>query len=156
MKYSRIGGLLPLLMGFLLVLGKAGYGQSDWETLFYDDFQSGITEQWELQEGWSVIQVDTSYVLAGEGHYWANCKQGSTWLDYSFKCKVNIQYGAMHVNFRLSERGRYMLGLSTDQIYLVRDDFWGTYTDLTSFLVSPDLRNVADNLETAAQMSERR
>jgi len=120
------------LVCFLILISplSTGFAQSDWEQLFYDDFQDGTTDNWELQEGWSILQLDTNYVLAGENHFWANCKTGSSWIDYSFKCKLNIQQGAIHLNFRVSERGRYMLGLSLEGIILTRDDLWGDYTEL--------------------------
>ncbi|MEN8204144.1 MAG: T9SS type A sorting domain-containing protein [Bacteroidota bacterium] len=132
MKKCRMQWLVLVHLILFISIGFTASAQSNWEQLFYDDFQSGYAENWTLQEGWSVFQADTNYMLAGENHYWASCKYGTTWLDYSFKCKVNIQHGAIHLNFRQSDRGRYMFGLSSDQITLVRDDFWGTYTELTT------------------------
>ncbi|MEN8230341.1 MAG: T9SS type A sorting domain-containing protein [Bacteroidota bacterium] len=122
------------LVCFLIFISpvSTGLAQSDWEQLFFDDFQSGNSDNWTLQEGWSIFQLDTNYLLAGENHFWANCKTGSAWIDYSFKCKLNIQYGAIHLNFRKSDRGRYIFGLSKDQLYLTRDDLWGEYTELVS------------------------
>jgi photosystem II stability/assembly factor-like uncharacterized protein len=82
------------------------------------------------------MQEELNTYLVGENHCWANCQTGLEWYDYSFRSKVNIRQGTMHVNFRMNDRGRYFMGISEDWIYLTRDNDWGTYTDLGSAEVS--------------------
>jgi len=120
---------LTILWIFMLNVTMC-YPQDSWEQVFFDDFQSGEADNWTLEEGWSVQEENGNYVLLGEGHTWARCSVGHEWTDYSFKCGVKIQQGAIHVNFRVSERGRYFLSLSQEEIRLTRDSLWGHYREL--------------------------
>jgi len=120
--------LLKIIL--LLMYSSISYSQSTWEELYSEDFESGYAEDWNLDPGWMVNQVNDNYVLMGENHYWANCTIGKDWFDYSFRSKLNIQQGAIHINFRLSDRGRYLVGISQEGISLTRHDLWETFTDL--------------------------
>ena len=106
------------------------FSQSDWEVVFSDDFEQGNADNWTLDNGWSLMQVESNFVLQGVNHSWATCNTGSFWTDYKFRCKFRYDQGDMHLNFRLSPQGRYMVGIYDGAIALTRDDGWGTYTTL--------------------------
>jgi len=84
---------------------------------FADDFEDGNADEWDLESGWSIIQKDDDYILNGVGHKWANT--GSVnWGDYTFETDIKLIQGGVHVNFRLSEKGRYFLGFNGEGLYL--------------------------------------
>jgi photosystem II stability/assembly factor-like uncharacterized protein len=120
---------MPITMLFALPLWPC-FSQSDWEVIFFDDFEQGNTHNWALEDGWSLSQDESNYVLEGVNHYWANCLEGSYWRDYDFRCKFRYFQGGMHLNFRVSGQGRYMLGIRDEEMYLTRDNSWGNYTDV--------------------------
>jgi photosystem II stability/assembly factor-like uncharacterized protein len=123
---------MALLLAALLFPFIGAYPQSGWETLFYDNFDEGHADQWILDEGWSIRPSGEGFELAGENHHWARCRQGTEWYDYNFAFSINRQAGGIHVNFRVSNKGRYMLGFSGEELYLTRDLQWGNYTPLES------------------------
>ncbi len=118
------------LAGILLILLLPVISQTQWEPLFYDNFDILQQEYWSLEEGWSHQQLEGNGVLEGLNHSWARCTQGQHWTDYRFLCKLMLQKGACHINFRVSDLGRYFLGIHSEGIYLTRDNLWGTYTPL--------------------------
>ncbi|MBN2697956.1 MAG: hypothetical protein JXR52_03970, partial [Bacteroidales bacterium] len=120
----------------IIIHCATGYSQGPWEQLFFDDFQSGHADNWNLEEGWQVHLETGNYMLRGENHSWANCNLGSEWYDYSFKTSIKIQQGSVHVNFRLSEIGRYFLEMNLEEIRLTRDSLWGQYRELDTRAVS--------------------
>ena len=125
--------LLPAL------LHSPCFAQSDWVEVFFDDFEQGNADNWTLDEGWSLTQVASNFVLEGVNHTWASCNTGSFWTDYKFRCKFRFTQGEMHLNFRLSPQGRYIVGLSEGAIGLTRDDGWGAYTLLDEVPVNLQL-----------------
>jgi len=134
--FRCFGGLLLPFALFLAMLHSPCFSQSEWEEIFFDDFEQGNTDNWSLEEGWSLTQTESNYVLEGVNHYWAGCLQGSYWSDYDFQCKFLYSQGSMHMNFRMSGRGRYMIAIYDEGIGLTRDDSWGTYTPLGSAAVN--------------------
>ena len=80
---------------------------------FEDDFEDGDADGWQLDEGWSVIQESGNYVLQGIGHQWARAGSES-WGDYTFQSRIRLLQGAVHVNFRVCNEGRYYLGFSPE------------------------------------------
>ena len=123
--------LIFLLVGTLSFPDHT-FSQVNWESLFYDDFDTGSADRWELEEGWSIQPSGSGFALAGEDHYWARCREGIEWYDYNFAFSINRHAGAIHVNFRVSDKGRYMLGFTGGEMYLNRDLNWRDYTTLES------------------------
>ena len=97
--FRSFGGLLLLFAMPLAMLHSPCFSQSNWEEIFFDDFEQGNTDNWTLEEGWTLAQTGSNYVLEGVNHYWANCLHGSYWTDYEFQCKFLYTQGNMHMNF---------------------------------------------------------
>lgn len=129
-----------LQLALLVMLPAYGFSQSDWEQILFDDFTDGTAYKWILEEGWNIVHDDSNYFMAGEDHFWANCASGDHWTDYVFRCHVKLIQGYMHINFRISDQGRYMLGIGTEELYLTRDNDWGKYTPLEAlpFTINPE------------------
>jgi len=106
---------------FLLLLLSFGAASAQEETrLYYQDFESGWPEEWEMDSGWDITESDKGLSLAGQGHTWNTLSSGS-WEDYRFRFHLKLDSTAtLHANFRLAGPKRYFIGLNQNQLYLVR------------------------------------
>ncbi len=98
---------------------------------FKDDFEQGTATNWDIEEGgWSVVPDNGNYVLQGIGHKWA--RAGSVnWSNYTFQSRIKLEQGAVHVNFRNGEEGRYFLALHQGGLELSKQfNFWREFNDL--------------------------
>jgi len=114
-------------LGLFVLSINISYSQSAWDTLFYDDFTGGSSENWTLEEEWQVVQSGDNYFLKGLNHHWARCNTGGLWSDYGFTSKIRIVSETMHINFHVGDEWRYFLGFSKDGFYLdkqVGDQFF--------------------------------
>jgi photosystem II stability/assembly factor-like uncharacterized protein len=100
---------------------------------FEDDFDDGNLDKWIMEdEGWSIISDEGNNILSGSGHSWINAGLDS-WEDYTFESQVKLLQGLVHVNFRVSDEGRYFLGFSEGGLYLGKQfNQWSEFTDLIS------------------------
>ena len=70
-------------------------------------------------------------VLRGSGHAWARAGN-PLWSDYTFQARIRLLEGTLHTNVRVSDDGRYFLGLNEGGLYLKKQfDQWSTFADLT-------------------------
>jgi hypothetical protein len=100
---------------------------------FYDDFEDGKANDWDLQTGWSVELEGSNYVLSGSGpDTFATLESGSNWTDYSLKTKIMLIDGGANVYYRVSDNGRYFIALDEGGLQLRKESAWGTIFDLTS------------------------
>jgi len=79
--------------------------------LFQDNFEDGITENWELESGWEIKSEKNNYILSGSGHRWAS-PNVSGWTDYTIEADIKIIRGSLHFNIRHNTEGifsRYFL-----------------------------------------------
>jgi len=128
--------ITSFLILYILLLPFNSFTQA----LFHDDFQNRNTYyHWQLDSGWQIDADDSNYFLFGEGHAWAHLKQGQEWDSYTFRCRMKLVEGDIHLNFRLNQNGqfsRYFVGLSPEGVYLnkqVGDQFTGLAENRTSF-----------------------
>ncbi len=99
---------------------------------FVDSFEVGGADKWQLEEGWSVIQESGNCVLQGTGHRWARAGSES-WANYTFQTRLKLLQGAIHVNFRNCNEGRYFLGFREDGLSLIKQfNQWAEFADLTA------------------------
>ena len=99
--------------------------------LFFDDFESDGLQGWDFSnvagqpsmEGWFTASQEENGVLIGSGHNWANARtalaQNMT-LQLRLRAETAAENTFFHINFRMSEHGRYFL--STDEIHQEPDD----------------------------------
>lgn len=97
---------------------------------FADNFKGNVADAWELESGWRVEQEERNYLLCGEGHNWARLRKGEDWTNYSFQFRLKLLRGAIHANYRVSERGRYFIGFHEEGLYLKKEAPWGEFLDL--------------------------
>jgi len=100
------------------------------EVLLADSFEDGIADGWELEPGWRVEREDGNYVLSGEGHSWVRLETGLDWTDYSFRFRLKLIRGGIHLNYRVSSEGRYFIGFGEEGVYLNKETPWGNFFDL--------------------------
>jgi M6 family metalloprotease-like protein len=100
--------------------------------LFSDDFEHGVTDVWDLERGWGVERHRVGYYLSGVEHSWARLRIGREWSNYSFQCHLKLVRGAVHLNYRLSDEGRYFIGFREGIIYLKKEAPWGEFFDLAA------------------------
>jgi hypothetical protein len=93
------------------------------EVLFFDNFQSGNTDRWQVGFGWVVqqdgnvytfdtVQPGLSYVMGGGG-----------WQNYILRGQVFLEEGTMAMSLYLSPEGRYLLAYNTDGLYILKEVF---------------------------------
>lgn len=77
----------------------------DWKTLFRDDFEQGLTSQWQLgsSEGpnadWKIEKEGSNSVISAEGGSWLLLPYGS-WGDFRLKVGIKILQGGLHIHYR--------------------------------------------------------
>ncbi len=91
-------------------ISSQAFAQEGWTVLFQDNFEDGNANEWQLDAGWEIEEEDGNYVLSGSGHTWATLNAEHNWTDYSFKIKVKLIEGNVHLNYRVSDSGRYFIG----------------------------------------------
>ena len=113
MRIKTLISTLIIFMFFLLHPAKA-------ETqIFYDDFNSGI-DNWDLEQGWSVISDNGNQVLQGIQHTFA-----ATYLEGApnkLELKLKLLQGSIHINIRSKPTpeglNRYFIGLNEGGGYI--------------------------------------
>ncbi|MFQ5922730.1 MAG: hypothetical protein ACE5M4_07780, partial [Anaerolineales bacterium] len=112
------------------------------EILYSEDFEDGQARDWTLEPGWQVSQEGGNFVLHGQGHRWANLTQGATWGNYSFRFRLKLLSGAVHINYRLGEDGqftRYFFGFHEGGLHLQKQiDDNSTFISETEQFHRPD------------------
>ena len=119
--------LISLLEFLLLIFSVPAIGQ---EVTFIDNFESGVTEGWILEPGWQLQRDQHNNVLSGEGHSWARLQRGQKWTDYSYRLRLKLIRGRIHLNYRVSDEGRYFIGFLEDGLYLNKEAPWGKFFEL--------------------------
>jgi hypothetical protein len=126
-KKSRWVIILVVISLMIIILGcvffpseeQQSLEETETKTLFYENFENG-SQDWNLEEGWSLEKIDNNTVLKGSGHKWATLKNRS-WDNYTFKAKFKLIQGTIHFNYRRSisnGHNRYFIGISTGELYL--------------------------------------
>ena len=100
------------------------------EALYSENFEDGKAQDWELEGNWKVIQDrDGNFVLRGQGHEWARYL-GDSWGDYTFKLRLKLVRGRIHLNFRNADCLRYFIGVQEERIDLNKTQPCGTHREL--------------------------
>ena len=100
------------------------------EVLYSEDFEDGKAQDWQLEGSWKVIRDrDGNFVLHGQGHEWATYL-GESWGDYTFKLRLKLIRGRIHLNFRNAHCLRYFIGVQEDRIDLNKTQPCGTHREL--------------------------
>lgn len=100
--------------------------------LFTDAFEGNVAKRWVLEKGWRTEAHKGRSVLCGEGHRWARLRTETRWTDYSARYRIKLFAGGMHCCYRVSDQGRYFVGLREDSVYLHKETPWGTFFDLAA------------------------
>jgi hypothetical protein len=91
-------------------------------TPFIERFDGPAEARWDLEEGWRIDRVEGNLVLAGEGPpSRAQLNAGESWTDYSFKSRVKVSSGKVHISYRVSEGGRYFISHSGGKLILYKE-----------------------------------
>jgi len=99
-----------LFLIFFFILSPSLQAQTGWIQFFQDDFEDGNADGWLLESGW-VVEVDAgNLILSGFSHAWARLQYPPNWNNFSFKLKVKLIQGTVHLNYQYSDRGRYFIG----------------------------------------------
>ena len=83
-----------------------------------------------MESGWSIQKDGSNYLLGGSGHKWASLSNHS-WTDYRVVFRLKLDSGTIHLNYRISENGRYFVGFSDWGLYITRQ-VNDNFTDLTN------------------------
>lgn len=119
---SRIPRTLSLSLPLVLLLTQPTFAQTNEEVYFFDDFEYGNADGWELGPGWQVEDDDGNYVLSGSGQNWPPTLRGEyTWRNYSLKAKIKLITESVQVNYRFNVNSeRYIIRLNLGKIDLAK------------------------------------
>ncbi len=123
--------ILVIFFGVLALTGSVP-AFAEQEVLYSENFEAGTAESWELEQGWRVENDEGNFVLSGEGHHWARLQRGQDWADYTFRARLKLIRGGIHLNYRVSENGRYFIGFREDGVYLNKETPWGKFFELAA------------------------
>jgi hypothetical protein len=95
------------------------------EVLYAENFDDYLAQDWELEPGWTVTEKG---VLRGEGHSWARYKEVD-WQDFrvQFRLRIEEEGSRIHLNYRVSNEGRYYIGFHAGGLYLSKEAPGGTF-----------------------------
>jgi hypothetical protein len=119
---------------FPLAAGYGQVGEVGQPVVYYEDFNDGQAQGWELERGWK-LQEDA---LVGRAHFWARYLRGH-WKNMSLFFSFNVLRQGMHANVRVSEIGRYAVGfrVEDDQIHIyLFKEFWNVQPTVFRDLVA--------------------
>ncbi|MEE8363893.1 MAG: hypothetical protein V3S18_07475 [Dehalococcoidia bacterium] len=87
-------------------------------TLYSEDFDDGTAAGWTLESGWEVVEeASGNRALRGLGHVWASY-EGDAWGDFTFKFRLKLVRGTIHINYRMRDCARYFIGFSESTLSL--------------------------------------
>ena len=124
MKNRRVSSI-ALAFIILLVMLSLPVDVASQQVVYYEDFEDGQAQDWNLDPSWQVIRVDGNYVLSGEGHFWA--KFPGQFDDYRLSMRLMLRNGTLHVNYRMNDTGRYFIGVEQGGSYLNKQYFPNTF-----------------------------
>ncbi len=103
-----------------------GYAQEPEQ--YREDFDDGQARGWRLDPEWGLEAVEDGYVLTGIGHTWATYEAGR-WQDSHVRFRLMLleEGSVIHLNYHLSDEGRYFIGFGADGLYLSKEAPWGTF-----------------------------
>lgn len=114
------------------------YGESDAFEIkespnFFDDFEDGNADGWDLGSGWQVEKDGSNFVLSGSYPDWSMTTRGkNTWKNYSLKARIKLIEGDGQVNYCKNSPLRYIVGFRLHTIWLTKRTRLGNYEDLAS------------------------
>ncbi len=103
------------------------------EGLYKEDFDDESAQDWELEEGWLV----DGGVLRGSNHNLARYT-ASEWDDSRVRFWLWIEENStIYFNYRLSEKGRYLIAFHSEGINLSKESSWGTLHEELAISYAP-------------------
>ncbi len=118
--------LLSVLIQVITCVHHTLRAQDQEILLFEENFDNAQLQDWELEAGWII----NDGMLKGSGHSWARTFAGP-WQDFRLQFRLNLQYGRIHLVYRLNDTGRYFIGFHEYGSYLNKQYWPDTFIDLT-------------------------
>jgi photosystem II stability/assembly factor-like uncharacterized protein len=97
------------------------------EVVYQEDFEDRQAQDWRLDPGWQVIQVDGNYVLAGTGAQWA--RNDNSYNDYRLSFRLKIIKGGLNISFRNNNTGRYLVRFDAQGSRLSKQNWAGKFVE---------------------------
>ncbi len=144
-----------ILSALILTLGiqlfhLAASAQGQEALLYQQDFEEAQAQGWELEPGWRVIQDAQDWVLAGEGHQWAQSGRSYTG-DFRVQFQLKVLQGRIHLVYRLNDIGRYFIGFSEEGSSLHKQYWPDTFQDGLAGSNAPHTLGVWHQVEIVGQ-----
>jgi hypothetical protein len=119
------------------------------QKIYRENFDDEKPQDWELERGWIVRHGK----LIGRGHTWATYSVGK-WRNFRFSFRLWImEKSIVHVNCRLSDKGRYFIGFHGSGLYLSKEAPMGTFNENLARSRVPHGSNRWYNIEIVADGS---
>ena len=100
--------------------------------LLREDFQDGDALGWQVEAGWYVLANGQRRMAAAGGEAWAWYAEGLGWSRYGVRLAFLAQQGPLGVSVAVGQGGRYVVQLSEDGVFLLRDAPYGSVQALGS------------------------
>ena len=91
--------------------------------IFFDNFQTGSADQWEVGYGWVVQQNNDIFTFDTVQHGLSYVKGGGDWQNYILRGQVRLSEGTFAVSIYLCSTGRYLLAYNADGLYVIKEIF---------------------------------
>lgn len=114
------------MISFLYMILSPSYSQEGWSQLFFDNFENGTADKWDLyldsdDASWEVTEDNGGFVLTGLN--WNSASPVSIgsnpWSDYSFRFRLKLIEKHVFIQFRSSEMGNYYLTFGVSMLSLI-------------------------------------
>jgi photosystem II stability/assembly factor-like uncharacterized protein len=110
-QHSFLKLFLMICLAACLALSGVVHAQEIAEALVVDMNFEGDTSGWQLEQGWSVDEIEGGHALRGSGHAWARFSEGP-WADYHYTFRLKLDPNAsLHANIRVTGAARYFITL---------------------------------------------
>ena len=115
----RLSGLL--IVSVIASWGAAAFAADPpgWQVLYREDFERGTAPGWTEDGRWTVEKDGETWAFSGEGPSLVFLR-GPLWRDFRFKARVKLINGSLHLNYRKTMCGRYLVGFYPGSLSLVR------------------------------------
>ncbi len=77
---------------------------------YYEDFSKPLIEDWGIEAGWEILKKNDEFMFYGKGHNWAVLRCDYNYNRFSFRFKLMVGKGEIHLNFRVHQEERYLIG----------------------------------------------
>ena len=117
------GLVAPILMvsviSIIFIFVFVHSAEAEETQIFYDNFES-VSDNWNLESGWSVISENENHILQGTQHAFTTAYLDG--VSNKLELKLKLLQGSIHLNIRSKSTSeglyRYFIGFNNGSSYI--------------------------------------